>query len=261
DNGGPYILALDWLSKTFRICHIRISPYNSQANGVVEHQHFNVREALVKSCRGEASKWSEVAPVVFWAERVTVHKATGFSPFYMAHGVEPRLPFDIVEATFLAPFEPSSSYYTATWTFPTAEFYSTSELIPHHAHQLQKHPEDLAQIHDLILRSCFMSVKDFITRFAHTIQDFNFEPGSLILVRNSRIERELDHKTKPCYLGPMIVVQHTKGGLYILAELDGAVSKFHFGAYCLYPYFLRNDSRIKVTQLTGISAGDLDHLE
>ncbi|KAI6149215.1 hypothetical protein BKA82DRAFT_52850, partial [Pisolithus tinctorius] len=137
--------ALNWLSKTFRICHIQISPYNLQANRVVEHQHFDVREVLVKSCGGEASKWSEVAPVVFWAERVMIHKATGFSPFYMAHtfhtlthnGVKPRLPFDIAEVTFLAPFE--------------AEFYSMTELITHHACQLQKHPEDLTCIHDLIL--------------------------------------------------------------------------------------------------------------
>ncbi|KIN96984.1 hypothetical protein M404DRAFT_94934, partial [Pisolithus tinctorius Marx 270] len=248
DNGSPYILALDWLSKTFGIRHIRISPYNSQANRVVECQHFDVREALVKSCGGEASKWSEVAPAVFRAERVMVHKATGFSLFYMAHGVEPRLPFDIVKATFLAPFE--------------VEFYLTSELIAHHApHQLQKCPEDLARIHDLVLRSHFTLVKDFVARFAHTIQDFDFEPGSLILVQNSRTVRDKNCKTKPCYLGPMIIVQHTKGGSYILVELDGAVSKFHFATFCLYPYFLWNNSHIKVTQLTGISTGNLDCLE
>jgi hypothetical protein len=32
-----------------------------------------------------------------------MRKATGFSPFYMAHGVEPILPFDITLATFLIP--------------------------------------------------------------------------------------------------------------------------------------------------------------
>ncbi|KIK12763.1 hypothetical protein PISMIDRAFT_18496 [Pisolithus microcarpus 441] len=115
DSGAPYVLALDWLSKTYGIRHIHISPYNLQANGVVERQHFDVREAMVKSCEGEVSKWSEVAPTVFWAERVTIHKAMGFSPYYMAHSVHPRLPFDLIEATFLAPVE--------------AESYSTTNLI------------------------------------------------------------------------------------------------------------------------------------
>jgi hypothetical protein len=32
-----------------------------------------------------------------------MRKVTGYSPFYMAHGVEPVLPFDITLATFLVP--------------------------------------------------------------------------------------------------------------------------------------------------------------
>jgi hypothetical protein len=44
-----------------------------------------------------------VAPYTFWADRATTHKSTGFSPFYMAHSVEPVLPFNIIQAIFLAP--------------------------------------------------------------------------------------------------------------------------------------------------------------
>ncbi|KIN93792.1 hypothetical protein M404DRAFT_88540, partial [Pisolithus tinctorius Marx 270] len=120
-----------------------------------------------------------------------------------------------------------------------------------------------------VLKSCFASAKDFVDRFARSIKDFNFEPGSLVLVRNSCIELELDRKTKLRYLGPMIVIRCTKGGgnyipyssSYILAELDGAVSKFRFAAFRLYPYFPQNNARIEVTQLTGVSSQDLDHLE
>ena len=32
-----------------------------------------------------------------------IQKSTGYSPFYMAHGVEPLLPFDLAEASYLAP--------------------------------------------------------------------------------------------------------------------------------------------------------------
>ena len=68
DNGSPYVLALDWLVDKYRICHIHISPYNTQSNGVVERRHLDVHKALVKSCAGEANWWPEVAPSVFWAE-------------------------------------------------------------------------------------------------------------------------------------------------------------------------------------------------
>ncbi|EPT02901.1 hypothetical protein FOMPIDRAFT_1117531, partial [Fomitopsis schrenkii] len=90
-----------WLGKRYGIRHIRISPYNSQANGIVERRHFDVREAAMKMCGGNESKWSSVMDAVFWAERVTIQKSTGMSPYKIVHGVEPTLPFDLAEATYL----------------------------------------------------------------------------------------------------------------------------------------------------------------
>ena len=49
DNGSPFIQALDLLANQYGVRHIRISPYNSQANSVVERCHYNVREAICKS--------------------------------------------------------------------------------------------------------------------------------------------------------------------------------------------------------------------
>jgi len=80
---------------------IQISPYNSQANRVVEHGHFNIREAIVKSCGKHVSRWPEKVPQALFAENITTSRATGFSPFYLLHGVHPVLPFDLSEATFL----------------------------------------------------------------------------------------------------------------------------------------------------------------
>ena len=36
DNGAPFVKALGYLSKHYHIKHIRISGYNSRANGIVE---------------------------------------------------------------------------------------------------------------------------------------------------------------------------------------------------------------------------------
>lgn len=52
DNGTPYVQALDILATQYGICHIQISPYNSQVNGVVEWHHYNVWEAIIKSTLG-----------------------------------------------------------------------------------------------------------------------------------------------------------------------------------------------------------------
>ena len=79
----------------------------------------------------------------------------GRSPYYMAHGVEPLLPFDLVEATFLVPIETPAMLMM--------------ELIAHRACQLQKHAEDLARIHDRVLQAHYTSAKHFVERFRHTV--------------------------------------------------------------------------------------------
>ncbi|XP_006463140.1 hypothetical protein AGABI2DRAFT_45986, partial [Agaricus bisporus var. bisporus H97] len=60
--------------------------------------------------------------------------------------------------------------------------------------------------------------------------------GSLALVRNSRRDKDLGSKTAPQYCGPMILLRRTKGGSYVLSELDGSISKLRFAAFRLVPY-------------------------
>jgi hypothetical protein len=90
-----YVQALDILVDQYDICHIQISPYNLQANSVVEQHHYDVREAIIKSTLGEEVHWPLTAHSVFWAEQVTILKATRLSLYFMVHGVEPLFPFDL----------------------------------------------------------------------------------------------------------------------------------------------------------------------
>src|SRR6266851_5518797 len=113
----------------------------------MEWQHRTIHDSLVKTCSRDISKWPACAPHIFWADRVTTCRSTGFSPFYMAHGMEPILPFDLTLATFLVP--------DLTEPLPTVELITTC------AHQLEKQPEDLTTIHDKILTSRFTSIKQF----------------------------------------------------------------------------------------------------
>lgn len=42
DNGKPFVAALKLLEKKYHVKHIRISGYNSHANGIIKRSHFNV---------------------------------------------------------------------------------------------------------------------------------------------------------------------------------------------------------------------------
>ena len=232
DNGAALVAVAEDLAKRYGINSIKISGYNSQANGVIEAKHFDLREAIMKTCRGNESRWRLVLPQVLWAERVTVRKATGFSPYYMAHGVHPVLPFDIVESTYLSP--------------PQDFGMTTEDLVALRAQQLAKRPEDLARIRESVTEFRRQNLERFEKQHESRIVDFDFKPGALVLVRNSAVEKSLNSKSKSRYMGPVVVVRRTKGSSYVVAELDGAQWRHHVAAFRLIPYFPRTRTDVEL---------------
>ena len=141
----------------------RILAYNSHTNDIVEQQHQTIQELIVEACKGNISKWPTVMPYTFWASCTTTCKSTGHSPFYMAQGVEPVIPYNITLTTFLVP----------NLTNPLL----TAKLIGTWICQLQRCEDNLAVIHTYLFKSCFKYLHHFECQFENTIHDFNFQPG------------------------------------------------------------------------------------
>ena len=78
ENGLAFVAVAAYLSEKYGIHHIKISPYNSQANGLVEHKHFDICESLMKACDNDHSRWVGMAPSIFWANHVTIHQSTSY---------------------------------------------------------------------------------------------------------------------------------------------------------------------------------------
>ncbi|KAF8815136.1 hypothetical protein BYT27DRAFT_7038868, partial [Phlegmacium glaucopus] len=189
----------------------------------------------IKSGDGDIRGWHERVPYVFWAERITIKKLTGQSPFYMVHGIEPLLPFDITMATYLLPDIESKP--------------SDGELLGMRTRQLERRDEDLAQVHERILKSRFASIHEFEKKHKNTIVDYDFKPGELVLVLNKKIEAEVGRKGKPRYYGPMMVAARLRSGAYRLAELNGALAKNKYAAFRIVPYYRRSRNNIDVTEI------------
>ena len=215
DNGPSFAKEFAKLLQQYGIRHIKISPYNSQANGVVERGHYNIREALVKLCEGNLSKWPLMVPAATYADRITVRRATGFSPYFLLHGVHPFMPGDMTDSTFQV------AGYTPGMT--------TQELIAARTRQLLYLPEDVAKARGTLRQSRLRSKQAYEQKFSRRLLDIPYAPNSLVLIRNNPIENSvsIERKTANRYMGPYQVIRQTKGRSYILAEMDGSLLKHH----------------------------------
>ena len=225
DNGPEVKGAFEILLRRLKIPQVKISPYNSKANGVVERGHFTIREAIVKACEGDIEKWPYKVAVAFFADRISTSTITGYSAYYLLHGVHPILPFDLTEASFMV------SGFTTNM--------SSSELLALRIRQLERHPADVLQAAQTLKDARFRSKAQFERRFHKKLRRSLYQPGDMVLLRNTAIEKELNKKTKPRYLGPYEVDRRTKGGSYVLKEMDGAILRQGVAAFRLYPYIER----------------------
>ena len=94
DQGSEYQGAFeDLLAKCF-IDHRTTSAQHPQANGAAERVVQVVKKGLRKYCllAGNADTWDEWLPWRVLGYRCSPQKATGFSPYYLLHGVHPVVP-------------------------------------------------------------------------------------------------------------------------------------------------------------------------
>ena len=121
---------------------------------------------------------------------------------------------------------------------------TSEDLLALRIRQLQKLPEDIERAAEILKKTRLRSKKQFEKKFGRRLIRSDYQPGDLVLVRNTAIEKELNRKSKPRYIGPFKVIRKTKGGSYMLSELDGTISKRGIAAFRLRTYYPRLDEEI-----------------
>src|SRR6266436_104926 len=97
DNGMEFKGAVDELTWKYKVPVIRISPYNSQANGKIERTQQAYLEVIWKVLQGEMNQWPLWLGYALWADQIMVKKNTGYSPYYLLYGQHPLLLFDVTD--------------------------------------------------------------------------------------------------------------------------------------------------------------------
>ena len=81
------------------ITKIRTLPYHPQTNGTVERVHQTLRRTIAKMDPDKRAKWpSHLGPILI-AYNATRSLITGYSPYFLMFGRQPRLPVDLLFPT------------------------------------------------------------------------------------------------------------------------------------------------------------------
>jgi len=151
----------------------RTTPYHPMDNGMTERYNRTLLNMLGTLSDARKANWKDyVAPLVH-AYNSTKHDSTGFSPFYLMFGREPRIPVDVQFG-----LDPNSSH-------PTGR--DSSKFVEN----LRKR---LNLAYDLATKNAQVASKRNKVRYDAKRREAKLLPGDRVLVRNSTPSGKLDNK-------------------------------------------------------------------
>ncbi|KAG2190788.1 hypothetical protein INT47_000170 [Mucor saturninus] len=95
DRGANFMShILSFYIKKIKLHHKLTSAFHPRTNGKCERLNGILKQMLRKYVHGAINRWDEYLETALWACRIRKHRTTGFSPFFLTYGREPRLPGD-----------------------------------------------------------------------------------------------------------------------------------------------------------------------
>uniref|UniRef100_A0A671VNU5 Integrase catalytic domain-containing protein n=1 Tax=Sparus aurata TaxID=8175 RepID=A0A671VNU5_SPAAU len=84
------------LCQLLGITKTRTAPYNPKSDGMVERFNRTLISQLAKALLATGGEWDDYLKSVGFAYNTSVHASTGYTPFYLVHGREARVPVDVL---------------------------------------------------------------------------------------------------------------------------------------------------------------------
>ena len=216
DNGKQFIEgAFREYENLLKTRHKATTPYHPQSNGMVERMHRDLNHSLRTLTMENPNRWDEYLAEVVFAMRCKKHATTNYTPFFLMHGVEPRLPIDPKPPrSFMKPLTAQELLENRTLDNKT----NTLEQLGYARQEAYEHSVDLAR--KLAIRSHpsrrKRSIRNSITPLpAALTPGYSFQVGDLVLQRN-----HLANKLDPRWSGPHLIAKLGYPGSYWLKDIN-----------------------------------------
>ncbi|CAF1124569.1 unnamed protein product [Brachionus calyciflorus] len=111
ERGAKYILVFmchftKWeVLELLDVHKLRTTPYHPQCDGRTERFNRTLISMLRTFVNENQDDWDLLLDKLAFAYRTAVHRATGFTPFEMVNGRQPKLPLDLFYKTCSDPLE------------------------------------------------------------------------------------------------------------------------------------------------------------
>jgi transposase InsO family protein len=207
DQGEFYSDAGKKLCTKYGIQAVYTTAYHPQSNGVVERGHGPLLQTLAKMCNEKRTKWTRHFTHALWADRITVKRSTGYSPYRLVFGKDSVIP---VESDL-------TTWEKLNWTYPM----TTAQLLENPIAQVARLDETRSHAHENLANSRELT-KQYFDR-TRNVRKSSLHVGDIVLLFDSTLTTAHHRKLDNYWLGPYRtyrVPDHSTH--YYLEELDGA---------------------------------------
>ena len=169
------------MCKRLGIHKTRTTPYHPQSDGMVERFNRTLKDMVAKYIDSQGLTWDREVKAYAMAYNSAVHDTTGYSPFYLIHGFEPRLPID-----------------ERFWTpLPLVEVDSFPE----------KRRREMRKAFEDVRRATGKAASDSARRYDESVQYTSYQNGDKVWVRDHTASVGGKPKLAMPYKGPATIIR------------------------------------------------------
>jgi hypothetical protein len=172
----------------------RTTAFHPRSNAITENFNKVLGQSLAILSK-ERKHWHEFVPYIEFAYNTSVNRTTGFSPYYIAYGVNPRLK---IEGQL-----------------------GVKRLVDKNSLYLETICERLAYIREKAKKMFLTSQQQHKNRIDPFRREVTFFPGDEVLVQQPQLRKTRGGKLKDTYSGTWIVLKRVAPNNYLLMSSSG----------------------------------------